>query len=384
MTHEIESLAELTHLAGDGRLTGAVVQGVDLRGFDLAALLASADVTGTLFVGCRLDSVDDACALLQRGADVVPAFTDVPYATQPSVLYTPADLAAGFDAGGFESMYDTRVYRHFIAAGGLEPGVREALGQRLHDHGIDDALGDTLAAWGQLDRLVGVMGGHAVQRGEEAYTAAALLGRALTRKGWPVVTGGGPGVMEAANLGGHLADHPDAALPEAVRLLAKAPAFDDHDPYTAAALEVRERWPSTVPADTGHDPHPDGLRYGLAVPTWLYGHEPANLFAGRIAKYFSNAVREDMILRLCRGGVVFAPGMAGTVQEVFQAATMVYYDIAGMGSTPLVFLGGAHWTDALPVQRLLAPLLHRARGGSRADVIHIVDDVDEAVAVLTG
>ena len=42
---------------------------------------------------------------------------------------------------------------------------------------------------------------------------------------------------------------------------------------------------------------------GLAIPTWLYGHEPANLFAGRIAKYFSNAIREDMILRLARGGI---------------------------------------------------------------------------------
>ena len=60
---------------------------------------------------------------------------------------------------------------------------------------------------------------------------------------------------------------------------------------------------------------------GLALPTWLYGHEPANLFAGQIGKYFSNAVREDTILRLSRGGIVFAPGWAGTVQEVFQAAT---------------------------------------------------------------
>ena len=44
-------------------------------------------------------------------------------------------------------------------------------------------------------------------------------------------------------------------------------------------------------------------------------------FAGQIAKYFSNAIREDTILRACRGGIVFAAGRAGTVQEAFQAAT---------------------------------------------------------------
>src|SRR3712207_7554562 len=39
--------------------------------------------------------------------------------------------------------------------------------------------------------------------------------------------------------------------------------------------------------------------------------------------------REDTILRLSRGGIVFAPGLAGTVQEVFQAATKTFYHTDG-------------------------------------------------------
>src|SRR6185312_12422577 len=109
--------------------------------------------------------------------------------------------------------------------------------------------------------------------------------------------GGGPGVMEAANLGAYFAARPATQLNAAIDQLAVAPNFADHDPYTAAAPAV-----SDVVGKLRHG--------GLALPTWLYGHEPANLFAGQIGKYFSNAVREDSILRLSRGGIVFAPGWA--------------------------------------------------------------------------
>ena len=57
----------------------------------------------------------------------------------------------------------------------------------------------------------------------------------------------------------------------------------------------------------GHTPGPS-----LAVPTWFYGHEPSNLFASHIAKYFSNSIREDTLLAVALYGIVFAPGSAGT------------------------------------------------------------------------
>lgn len=375
---ELESLVEFTARAGTGSVAGTVVQGVDLTGVELSTL----DVRGTLFLGCRLYSSDVEAELVRRGAQVVRAITDVPYPSHPASLYTAVDLAAGFD-GRFESMYDTRVYRHFLAHGGALPEIREALAQRLHDHGIDDALGDLIDVWTTLGggrSVIGVMGGHAERRGSPAYVQAVELGRRLARTGCLVITGGGPGVMEAANLGAYLANQPDDALPEAVAQLAEAPDFHDHDPYTAAALAVRERWP--LPA---HDTDPVSWARGggLAVPTWLYGHEPANLFAGRIAKYFSNAIREDTILRIARGGIVFAPGRAGTVQEVFQAATKAYYGSDG-ASGPLVFLDRAYWTGVLPVESLLRPLFGLARDPALDKLVHVTDSVDDAVALLTG
>lgn len=385
--HEIETRAEFDRRLADGSLAGLTVQGLRLD-LDPVPDLTGTEVTGTLFVGCRFAGREVGADLVRRGANVVPPFSGLPYPTQPSHLYTPDDLAAGFAEGGFTGMYDTRVYEHFRAHGGALPDVREALGQRLHDHGVDNALTDATRAWLTAhgpQSVVGVMGGHAVPRGSAAYRMAAVLGWELARADRLVVTGGGPGVMEAANLGAFLAAWPADELTAAIDLLATAPDFTDHDRYTAAALAVRRRYapgptlPAQRPAAAGTEWARSG---GLAIPTWLYGHEPANLFAGRIAKYFSNAIREDTILRLARGGIVFAPGRAGTVQEVFQAATKTYYGTDG-ASGAYVFLDRAYWTTELPVETLLRPLLAGSHGGDLAATVHLTDDVHEAVRVLT-
>ena len=116
----------------------------------------------------------------------------------------------------------------------------------------------------------------------------------------------------------------------------------------------------------------------LGIPTWHYGHEPPNPFSSAIAKYFRNAIREDVLLQVCRGGIVFLPGAAGTVQELFQAACSNYYASAETVA-PMVLVGREHWTDVLPAWPLVSVL---ARGRAFAPELHLVDDPAEVLDLL--
>jgi predicted Rossmann-fold nucleotide-binding protein len=378
---EVESRAELELHLARGSLAGLTLQGLRLD-VDPVPDLRAVEVTDALFVGCRFATADAAAELVRRGAHVMPGFAGLPFPTQPGQLYTPDELSAGFADHGFAGMYDTRVYDHFRSQGGALPEVRVALAQRLHDHGIDNALTDLTRSWlaeHGAASVVGIMGGHAIARGSSTYRLAATLGWELARAGRLVVTGGGPGVMEAANLGAYLATRSTEDVAAAIDVLSMAPDFHDHDPYTGAALQIRERF---------HPIAADGRqvgwtrRGGLSIPTWLYGHEPVNLFAAQVAKYFSNAIREDTILRLARGGIVFAAGRAGTVQEVFQAATKSFYRTDGV-SGAYIFLDRAFWTQTLPIEALLRPLLALSPEGDLSTLIHLTDDVHEVVSLLT-
>ena len=116
----------------------------------------------------------------------------------------------------------------------------------------------------------------------------------------------------------------------------------------------------------------------LGIPTWHYGHEPPNPFSSLVAKYFRNAIREDVLLEVCRGGIVFLPGAAGTVQEIFQAACTNYY-AAEDEVVPMVFVGEDYWTRTLPAWPLVDVL---ATGRAFAAQAHLVDDTRDALALL--
>jgi predicted Rossmann-fold nucleotide-binding protein len=356
-TVEVDTVEEFDDLVRRGarRMRGWRVQGLDLRG--RGEQLRSMRPEGSLFLGVQLDETD-AEWLREHGALVFHDIPDLPFDEYRGDLYTPDELYRGLADGGYSATTDSRIYGWARAR---EHGPKALIAIALHDHAIDTALNARFEGV----RSVGVMGGHAVERGTDDYAAAARLGRALTRAGLHVVTGGGPGAMEAANLGAYVASEDDDVLDDAVAMLAAVPAYRPSvTAWAEAAFAVRARLPAAGES-TG-------------IPTWFYGHEPPNAFASAIAKYFQNALREDKLLRRCDAGVVFLPGAAGTVQEVFQDACENYYaDEATVA--PMVLVGRSYWTDQVPVWPLLQTL---ARDRAMATHVHLVDTPDDALAAL--
>ncbi|MDP9695243.1 UNVERIFIED_ORG: putative Rossmann-fold nucleotide-binding protein [Arthrobacter globiformis] len=365
-TLEVNSVASFDRLvnAGARAMHGWHAQSLDLRGRGTA--LAALDAEGAIFLGCTFDPGVEA-SLRSRGALIFPRLTGVPFNPYRAGLYTPQELYAGIIDEPYEKTPDALVYQW-----SMRPGQRNrldsTLAAALHDHAVGDALEEFVRSLNSRGRsIVGVMGGHALQRGTGGFAAAATLGRLLARRGHLVATGGGPGAMEAANLGAYLSAADDHDFHSVLRELAAVPGFRPSvSAWARAAAAAVERFP--------------GGTASLGIPTWFYGHEPPNYFATHIAKYFANAVREAILLEVCNGGIVFLPGAAGTVQEIFQDACENYYG-AQETMTPMVLVGREHWEERFPAWPMLQSL---AAGRAMEQRIFLVDSVDEALAVLGG
>ncbi|MEV7660591.1 Rossmann fold nucleotide-binding protein [Paenarthrobacter sp. NPDC089316] len=364
-TLDVESVVHFDRLVSSGAASmhGWHAQSLDLRGY--SRQLKAMDPQGAIFLGCTFDAGMEE-SLRSRGALIFPKLLGVPFDPYRGSLYTPGELYQDISSTAYESTPDAQVYQWSILPG-QGKSLDATLAAALHDHAIGDALDEALDNGVFAGtKIVGVMGGHAAQRGTTEFADAARLGSLLARAGFAVATGGGPGAMEAANMGAYFSGRPDAELEAALGTLAEVPGFRPSvSAWARRAAAVVERYPGGTPT--------------LGIPTWFYGHEPPNLFATHIAKYFANAIREAILLELCNGGIVFLPGAAGTVQEIFQDACENYYG-APETITPMVLVGREHWERTYPAWPMLQSL---AAGKPMADRIFLVDSVEEALAVLS-
>ena len=292
----------------------------------------------------------------------------VPFNINRTSLYTADELYAGYNPQNeatFETCYDTKVYRHFIATGKQAQTAEESLARALHDNGIHVALNEFFQKYNS--RLcLGIMGGHALLRTDPMYKKVVLLSKRLTEQGFIMLSGGGPGAMEATHLGAWLAGRTEQDVDAAVEILKAAPSFNDKG-WLATSFEVMKRFPRK------------GDYVSLGIPTYLYGHEPSAPFATHIAKFFENSIREDLILTVAFGGIIYTPGSAGTMQEIFQDAVQNHYLSFGYAS-PMIFLGTEFWTKELPVYPFLEELV--ALGKYKNLQLTLTDDFDVIVEKL--
>ncbi len=291
-----------------------------------------------------------------------------PFDTYIKKLYDSKKLYEGYDyhdESTFANCYDTKVYQHYIAQGKRGHEVLETLSRALHDHFITHQLYKMLDLYEEKD-VIGVMGGHAKRRDDPQYRQIVFLSKKLTEMGRLMVTGGGPGAMEAAHLGAWMAGRSEAEVEEAIAMLIPSPTYKDEG-WLRRSFEVKERFPMETDYRS------------LALPTYYYGHEPTTPFATHIAKYFDNSVREDGVVTIAKGGIIYTPGSAGTMQEIFQDAGQNHYESEGFAS-PMIFMGKDYFTNVMPAYTFLKDLSDR--GLYKNMILTISDDNDEIIEAI--
>ena len=348
---EIETVTQLLGLITEpGHIDRHVFQNIDFT--DLADLAAENTFSNCLFLGCQLP--ESFTQHLDKTNLIFPRL-DAPFDIYRSYLYSANSLYAGFDPrdeSTLKNSFDYKVHQHYLATGPVSKNIKETLSRYLHDHSMSNAIKDFLEPYHER-QIVGIMGGHDLLRTDPFYRKIVYLSKRLTELGFIMVSGGGAGAMEATHLGAWMAQRTESEVEEALELLCASPSWQDQG-WLSSAFKVRFRYPQTH-------------FISLGIPTWLYGHEPATPFATHIAKFFDNSIREDTILNITRGGLVYTPGSAGTIQEIFQAAVPNHYQTYGYASL-MVFLGEDFWRREMPVYELLKYLV---KEGKYLSLIHI-------------
>jgi uncharacterized protein (TIGR00730 family) len=199
---------------------------------------------------------------------------------------------------------------------------------RLHDLGTVFRVGaDFMRAFRTLHFVgpaVTVFGSARIQPGTAYYEMAREVGAAIAKLGFTVVTGGGPGIMEAANKGAYEAGG------RSIGVNIELP-FEQHlNPYVDRSVTMR---------------------------------------------YFFT--RKTILIKYSYAFVVL-PGGAGTLDETFETMTLI--QTGKIRNFPIILMGKDYW------QPLMDFVYHMADAGmispSDPDLIFFTDDVEEAMAHL--
>ncbi len=191
---------------------------------------------------------------------------------------------------------------------------------------IQSEFVEGFGALAELPSAISVFGSARTKPDTPEYEAGIAIGRALVEAGFAVITGGGPGAMEAANKGAREAKGVSVGL----------------------GIEL--------PFEQGLNPHVDiGVNF----------------------RYFF--VRKTMFVKYAQGFVVL-PGGLGTLDELFEALTLV--QTKKVTKFPIVLFGSAYWSGL--VDWLRDTVIAQGKASEKDLLLfHVTDSVDEAVALVT-
>jgi uncharacterized protein (TIGR00730 family) len=190
---------------------------------------------------------------------------------------------------------------------------------------IHDELARGFEALAGITRGVSIFGSARTPADDPYYALAREVGRRLGERGFAVITGGGPGVMEAANRGAQ---------------------------------------------DVG------ACSVGLNIE--LPFEQDANAFQDIGLTFHFFFARKVMFVRYATAFVVF-PGGFGTLDELFEALVLI--QTRKIRSFPVVMVGTQHWSGLIDWMR--ERLVDEAMISPQdLDLLRCTDDPDEVVAIV--
>ena len=160
------------------------------------------------------------------------------------------------------------------------------------------------------------------------YRQAEEIGYLLTQKGFGVITGGGPGIMEAANKG-------------AIRGKGKSVGLNIELPYEQSHNEFIDN--------------------------------------DKLLNFDYFFVRKVMFVKYAQGFIVL-PGGVGTLDELFEAITLI--QTGKIGKFPIVLVGSTYWQGIIDWIKMI--MLEKENNISARDLelFHVVDRPFEAVEII--
>jgi uncharacterized protein (TIGR00730 family) len=190
---------------------------------------------------------------------------------------------------------------------------------------IQDELRTGFEALGRIGKAVSFFGSARTPRDHPRYEQARDLARRLGEEGFSIITGGGPGIMEAANRGARDAGVPSVGL----------------------GIEL---------------PHEQGM----------------NDYVDLALNFHYFFTRKVMFVRYASGFVVF-PGGFGTMDELFEAATL--RQTGKIRYFPVVLVGSDYW-DGLAGWLRRSMLGDGYIGPEDLDALEVCDDFDQVIEIV--
>lgn len=335
MIHEVRSLWYLDeYLEEHDKLENLVFKNLDLR--KMTRKLFNYEIVECLFIGCRIDK--DLLEKLVLTNNYILSSMHLPFELFPRKLYSIEDLYDNFDPKiplSYKNSTDYEIYTHFTDHQNKQNlSTFLQVTESIHDASIKMALHEYIK-FNKIDKkIIGIMGGHRISRKDEEYYKMASLAKKLTEKGFVMTSGGGPGIMEATHLGAWFAGRKEDQLEGAIEILADSPYYSDEN-WLVRSYEVVEKY------------SPRRKQLSIGIPTWVHGHEPPNPFPGKIAKFFSASIRQEILIAVAKAGIIFSPGSAGTLREIYQTVEQNHYDLWD-NKYPMLFFGKKYWVEDFP------------------------------------